>query len=188
MLSSSVATARRALLIAWVVTCGSGCERDPEPPPAPAPSAVEAFDPEMLVEGPVVVFGLRLPDGATVRGQHVTAAAVTIPHPMEKVASYLRAKLEPDTVETGPDKTVFLGARPKGSTPSDPTLKIVVSRTSVGTEVILNREPRKGPFPVHVPPNNSADQIGASEEPTTPQLPASIATLLPKPPPPPKRD
>jgi len=150
---------------------------------------IEPVDPEMLLEGPVVVFGLRLPEGAVVRGQHVTLASVSVPHAMELVSSYLRARVQPDSVDTGPDKTVFVGARRNGSSPADPTLKIVVTRTTVGTDLLIKRESPKGDFPIHAPANGSADVAGAQKEPGRPEeIPSSMATLLPKPPPPPQPD
>ncbi len=127
-----------APLVLW------GCERDRQPPPAPSAVVVEATDPDMLLEGPLTVMGLRLPAGADIAGKNVTAASVRIPQPMEKVASYLRAHLEASSVETGPQKTVFSQARPKGAT-SGPLLKVIVVRKLFGTELLINldRDPNR---------------------------------------------
>lgn len=136
----------------------SGCERDREPAPAPSAAVVEAADPDMLLEGPLVVMGLRLPVGADVSGKNLTAASVRVPHPMEKVASYLRAHLDAPSVDTGPQKTVFSQARPKGVS-TGPLLKIVVVRRLFGTELLINQD--RDPNRVATPsPGTSADRVG----------------------------
>lgn len=138
------------------------CERDPAPAPSPSAIRVEAADPEMLLEGPTVVMGLRLPAGSTVMGKKVTSASVSIPHPMEKVSNYLRAHLETTSVETGPQKTVFLGAKPKTAAATDQPLKVVVIRKMFGAELLIYQDEK--PNQTYLPrPPSSADAIGRGE-------------------------
>lgn len=176
------ATARMLVAFLAAPLALEGCERDREAPPAPSAVVVEAADPEMLLEGPLVVMGLRLPVGAEISGKNVTAASVRVPHPMEKVASYLRAHLEAPSVDTGPQKTVFSQARPKGAT-SGPLLKIVVVRRLFGTELLINqdRDPNKVAAPS---PGSSADVAGIQslrprqEDPSPSAEPAPSAGIV----------
>ena len=168
MLFSSRKAALRLALLFFASLLAPACERDQQVAPAPSAVVVEAVDPDSLSEGPLVVMGLRLPAGADIAGQNVSAASVRVPHTMEKVASCLRAHLDAAAVETGPQKTVFSQARPRSAS-AGPLLKIVAIRRLFGTELLINvvRDPARPAAPAPMKPSDDP-KPGRSGEPAPP--------------------
>ncbi len=108
--------------------------------------AFDAVDPDALVEGNVVAFGVRLPAGSEITGEDPFGLQATVPHSLEKVSSYMRVRLDAKAVETGPQRTVFIDARRLGATEKEPHLKIIVARDNFGTKLTFTKTPRGG-FP-----------------------------------------
>lgn len=161
-----------------IALAGLACERDPDPTPPPSTVKLETVPSDLLLEGSVVVFGVRMPVNSELRGQHVSAATVRVAHPMEKVSTYLRAHLEASSVETGPQKTVFLGAKRKGGSPADPSLKIVVSRGGLGTDLIVQVEPKPAVGPSNPRIVIERDGTGGADGDASP-VPPEVAAKMP---------
>lgn len=164
-----------------VTACGPS---DPGPPPPSSAVPIDAVDPEALVEGNLVVLGVRMPVGSEANGQDALGAAVKVPHSLELVSSYMRARLEAKNVETGPHKTVFVDARRPGAEPKEPDLKVIVARRSFGAEVTFIKTPRGG-TPSPYARSTSESPVA---DPSAPAPSASVTSFLPKAPPPPRPD
>jgi hypothetical protein len=125
------------LAAAAVVGCG---EKAPEPTDRSSrvPSAVA--QPGDLVEGPVVVYGLRLPLGAG-KGTVSAAQRFTIPAHIDAVDRYLRARLSTKAITRRGRDFIYEGAKPVG-TENDGTLalEIVLSPAFGGSTVSIQRE------------------------------------------------
>ncbi len=130
-------------------------EKAPPPPPAPSARApVEALDPDALLEGTVVAHGVRLPQGSRIIAQDAIGFTVEVQQPFERVASYLRDRVDAGSTVTGPGRTTFLDARSKATGQDGPELKIVLIRKGFGTQVHVDRTKPPGvPIP---PPVSSA--------------------------------
>lgn len=119
---------------------GIGCRRDPPPEPAAAVSVpLEASDPDLLTEGNLQVFGLRLPVGSKVRGETSSAASIVVPHPTPRVTEYLERHLRDVAAEASPGDGKVLVGSPLGA--GSAPLRLVVSRTGAGTAILLSVEP-----------------------------------------------
>jgi hypothetical protein len=143
----------RRLATAASLLALAACDKsEPAPPPPSSAVVIDAIDPEALVEGDLTSHGLKMPVGSKVQGENPVGAAIHVPHPLERVSSYFRARVDAKSVETGPNKTVFLEARRRGATQGEPYLKIIVVRRSFGTDVLFSRAMRPGtPSPLITP-------------------------------------
>lgn len=130
------------LLAALVLA--SGCRRDEivetSPQPAPSakviPTAGDQLRPGELAEGEERMFGLLAPrDMRVVRRFAESISAVGAPS-AERVANYVRERVDAERIEIGPARTVFANARVKGDT-SDALLRIEVIQHPSRTELIV---------------------------------------------------
>jgi hypothetical protein len=137
----------------------------------------DAVDPEALVEGNVVAFGVKLPAGAEITGEDPFGLQAMVPNSLEKVSSYMRARLDAQSVETGPQRTVFLDARRVGAQANDIHLKVIVARRGFGTQLTFIKTPRGG-FP-------SPYAISSAEAPPAPSAADSVQPPRPAQPVPP---
>jgi hypothetical protein len=129
------------LLFAGVSACGPS---DQGPPPPSSAVVFGEVDPEALVEGNVVALGVRLPAGSEITGEDPFGLQATVPYSLEKVSSYMRAHVEAKSVETGPQRTVFIDARHLGAGGKEPHLKIIVARHQFGTQLTFIKTPHGG--------------------------------------------
>ena len=120
---------------------GSGARPGPAPLASALPSAPSGPLPSdhllwgELAEGPERVLGLALPRGFLVTKRfdgEVVARGSASP---ERVANYVRRRIEAASVEVGPTRTIFQSARVKGG--SGPLLRIDVTDASEGAEIVL---------------------------------------------------
>lgn len=146
----------------------SACGPSDQGPPPPSSAVVfEEVDPEALVEGNVVALGVRLPEGSEITGEDPFGLQAMVPHPLERVSSYMRSHVDAKSVETGPQRTVFVDARRVGAGDKEPHLKIIVARRQFGTQLTFIKTPHGGlPSPNTNPPE-------------TPPLPESADTARP---------
>jgi len=161
------------VMFAGVSACGPS---DQGPPPPSSAVVFGDVDPEALIEGNVVALGVRLPAGSEITGEDPFGLQATVPHSLEKVSSYMRAHVDAKSVETGPQRTVFIDARRVGAGEKEPHLKIIVARHQFGTQLTFIKTPRGGTPSPYI--NPSAEM---------PPLPPSADTARPTHPPPPEK-
>jgi hypothetical protein len=166
----------RARFIARLTIAASlagACGRDPPPPPAtqsvPLPDSADPLD---LPEGPVVARGVRLPLGTRVTGESPALGTLAeVPYEMERVASYFRKRVDAASVQTGPQRTIFVGAKPHAD--GTKVLHISVRKVGLQSSVQIREErPVPVPGPAALPPSSS--QIdprhgGLGDEPEEPE-------------------
>ncbi len=123
-----------SLLAAALLGC-RGKERRQEllPLGLRAPS-VDSVDSEELAEGDKSAFGLPIPRDMTVEAQFPDSVQAVGRVSFEALANYVRDRVRAERIDTGPAKTVFVGAKLK----QDDGKKIRVEVTSVaGSRVEL---------------------------------------------------
>jgi len=134
-----------------------GCSNEaPAPAPPPPPSASAPLDelaPEELAEGPATAFGLPLP--AKLKVQRIAQFEVRAQGqvPFERVANYVRHRVDAASILTGPAKTLFEDVkvkRPRGTPPplvpeegpnpeGDMILRVEVSSSGTQTTIVCER-------------------------------------------------
>lgn len=159
---------RLAASAGLVLTCsslGAGCRSEPAPP-APERTLTARSDeapvdhtlPGELTEGTETAFGLRLPRGMTVSAAFATAVFAKGNLAPEHVANYVRQRVTSERVETGPSKTLFLGAKLSraGLAAADlgRVLRIDVVNQGGLTELVVRDE-----TPAPIPQGKSQDDI-----------------------------
>lgn len=92
-----------------------GCEDEPPPPPPkkaaePPPPAPDQLAPGELAEGDEDAFGMKLPRRMRVIKRHGDVVVAQGMLSLERVANYVRDRVDTNQVETGPAKTVFIDA------------------------------------------------------------------------------
>ncbi len=105
---------------ALAVEAGCKCGGDAAPTPIPsaaapsAPARPDRIDPNDLAEGTDKAFDLKIPRGmqVTIRAPNEVDAVGRLP--AEKIANYVRKRIEAETVELGAARTVFNRAKVKG--------------------------------------------------------------------------
>lgn len=102
----------RVLALAGAIAL-AGCEetevvQPPPAPPAPAPK-VDEVEPGELAAGHENAFGLQLPRGFVIRVKEALRIEAAGDVKFQDTNNYLRKRLDPERVETGPGKTVFTG-------------------------------------------------------------------------------
>lgn len=126
-----------------------GCQNDGyTDPPAPVlanrgnSAAVDQIKPGELAQGDVIAFGLALPRGMRLTSRFDKAVFADGTASAEDVANYFRDRVTAGRVETGPARTVFMGARANlgDGGLSGPTLRIEISGRPGRTEVVVRDE------------------------------------------------
>lgn len=127
-------------VLAGALAALAGCGKEPDevrPVEASAPAAApDELAPGELAEGQELAFGLKLPRRMQVSAKFPDAVFVTGAMAPEHVANYVRERVEADTVETGPAKTVFLKAKLKGGD-DKAVLRIEVAQRGSVTELVV---------------------------------------------------
>lgn len=129
---------------ASILATAIGCRREAEietapaafPSVAPASTAADQLRPGELAEGKERVYGLVLPrDFRVVRRFGDSTVARGAP-PAEQVANYVRERIEAETVEIGPMRTVFVNARLNDEDP-ERLLRIEVAQQPSASEIVV---------------------------------------------------
>ncbi len=124
-----------AALLACTVTSCRGKERRQELVPLGfrAPP-VDSIDKEELAEGDEIAFGLPIPRDMDIEAQFPDSVQAIGKVSLEALANYVRDRVQAERIDTGPAKTVFVGATLK----KDAAKKIRVEVSSVaGSRVEL---------------------------------------------------
>ncbi len=171
-------SSRRVSLIVACAVGLSACGNKGEPKPGQKKAPDQADSVRALAEGPDAIFGLKLPPGSTIVRSGVDSNSVQVPHPMDAVTNYLRARLEAKSVDVGPRSTVFRRAKLVDGTPG--ILEVTVTRAGSGTKLsILRRyDPKLDP---PVIPTGPLPTVRAPDDPLPPPPPTEV-------PPPPEPD
>lgn len=123
----------------------TGCRRDEDvetpPPVAPTasvdvPVAADQLRPGELAEGDEELFGLRAPRGMRIARHFAETMSAVGQHAAERVANYVRDRVEAERIEVGPTRTVFLNAMVRGDT-SGKRLRIEVIQHPSRTELVV---------------------------------------------------
>jgi hypothetical protein len=125
-----------------------GCRANTnEAPPPPTPSAapvprapVDQALPGELAEGTEQAFGLPIPRRMRVSARFPDAVFAVGELPAERVANYVRARVLPGSIETGPAKTVFARATVKSA--PQRTVRIEVVARAHLAELVVRDETR----------------------------------------------
>lgn len=132
-----------ALLVpALALTTGCRRDDDVETPPVPpvasavVPTAADQLRPGELAEGSEELFGLRAPRGMRVARRFEEAVSALGQHSAERVANYVRDRVDAERIEVGPTRTVFLNATVRGDT-SGKRLRIEVVQHPTRTELVV---------------------------------------------------
>ena len=132
--------------IALALLALAACRREPTQGPAPAarpaPSASasatrspDQIEPGELAEGTVVAFGLALPRRMQLERSFGDSASATGRVPLESVANYVRRRVDAETIDVGPARTVFGKATVHGK--PGRTLRIEVTAGGEVTHIVL---------------------------------------------------
>lgn len=117
-----------------------GCD-DPAPAPPPVASIhVDEVDPHALPEGTLEMFGIRFPAQSVATTTMSDYGVVRVPFQAERVANYVRQRIDFASVEVGPTSTIYTGVVPKASPALGP-FTIIVRRQTFSAEVILRMDP-----------------------------------------------
>jgi len=129
--------------LAVTVAAALGCE-DEKPPPQPyvrppreriEPRAADEARPGELAEGTEKAFGLPIPRRMALKARFPDAVYAEAAVSPERVANYVRERVEAAQVETGPGKTVWDKAVVKGG-PTTP-LRVEVTRVGSTTRLVV---------------------------------------------------
>jgi len=136
------------LVLAFLVptlVLASGCRRDElvetAPPPVGAvpsavPVAADQLRPGELAEGTEQMFGLLAPRGLRVVRRFADSVSAVGEPSAERVANYVRDRVDPERVDFGPTRTVFSNATVRGDT-SGKVLRIEVIQHPSRTELVV---------------------------------------------------
>jgi hypothetical protein len=94
-----------------------------------------------VAEGRELAFGLRLPRDARVLARFDDSVHARGPLGLEPTANYVRARVRADRIDTGPAKTVFAGAKPKGD--PERVVRVEVIALDREVEIIVRDETPK---------------------------------------------
>lgn len=128
-----------------VLALASGCRRDEivetaPPPVAAIPSAVpvaaDQLRPGELAEGTDEMFGLLAPRGLRVVRRFTESMSAVGEPSAERVANYVRDRVDAERVEFGPTRTVFSNATVRGDV-SGKRLRIEVIQHPSRTELVV---------------------------------------------------
>lgn len=135
---------RSVLTAVVIVVLATACDRpstqgnyQAAPSSSVAPLPADRLAPGELPEGPEKAFGLAIPRTFSVARRFddsVFASGVASP---EMLANYVRRRIEADTVEVGPTRTIFVRARVKGAGAKSALLRIEVGEGGLGTELVV---------------------------------------------------
>ncbi len=152
----------RGVRTAVAIACAAlalapGCKRkaadEPNGPVAAAPAAtplpVDRTAPNEVAEGTDDAFGLKLPRYMRITARFSDTMFAEGPLAPERVANYVRQRVSAKHVDTGPAKTVFTGAEPKGS--PGKALRVEVLARPGSTEIMVRDETRQPPDPNMTP-------------------------------------
>lgn len=131
------------LLALPLVACGS---KRGESVGQPAPSRTTPVDhlrPGEIAQGKELAFGLPLPRDIRVSARFPDAVFASGRVGFEALSNYVRERVDAESIDTGPTKTVFVQAAPK----ADPSrrLRIEVSLQRGMTELTIRDTSRKPP-------------------------------------------
>lgn len=93
--------------------------------PGASAKAVDRARPGELAEGTEDALGLPIPRGMEVRARFPDAVFAAGTMSLADVASYVRDRVDPERVETGPAKTVLFGARLRSGGPKVLRIEVV---------------------------------------------------------------
>jgi hypothetical protein len=119
---------RAAALLALPLLAAAGCQEEadtlmPMGLGALRPVPVDATLPGELAEGDISAFGFPIPRKMRVTARYPDEFYCVGRLKLEDVSNYVRARIDPLKIETGPSRTVFLDAPLK----DDPKLAVEVS-------------------------------------------------------------
>ncbi len=111
---------RLALTLSVSVCAGCNSQKDATSNPSASarPKTPDRLAPDELAEGQTQLFGLRLPMGMRVEARFVHSGHATGPIAPERLANFVRQRVEVRHVELAASRTVFSKARIKGGDPS----------------------------------------------------------------------
>jgi hypothetical protein len=142
--SAAIGTVALALALALAPGCKRKTEDGNAWPSAPAPAAatvaVDRTAPSELAEGTDDAFGLKLPRYMKITARFGDATFAEGPLAPERVSNYVRQRVIAKHVDTGPAKTVFTGAEPKGV--PGKTLRVEVVGRPGGAQMMVRDETR----------------------------------------------
>ncbi|MCC6528554.1 MAG: hypothetical protein IT373_38260 [Polyangiaceae bacterium] len=145
----------RSLVVGVAVAAAlgaAGCGREEKRPPPPDLAAraprrqapVDSTLPGELAEGEGQAFGFHLPRRMRITGSFPDVVIAEGPVGLEALANYVRERLEPGRVETGPSRTVFVDAKLR----AEPSRVVQVEVTSLGAAGVELVVRDKTPLPV----------------------------------------
>jgi hypothetical protein len=150
---------RAAIAIACAALAAlPGCRRkaqeDPnasasQPAVASAPTPVDRTAPNEVAEGTDDAFGLKLPRYMRITARFSDSLFAEGPLAPERVANYVRQRVSAKHVDTGPAKTVFTGAEPKGQ--PGKALRVEVLARPGSTQIMVRDETQAPPDPNMTP-------------------------------------
>jgi hypothetical protein len=115
-------TPRIGLAVALSASVWLGCNFKGDTAPSPSASALpktpDRLAPDELEEGQTHLFGLKLPASMRVEARFLDSGHATGPIAPEKLANFVRKRVEVRHVELAASRTVFAKARIKGGDPS----------------------------------------------------------------------
>jgi hypothetical protein len=106
----------------------------PPPPPVPQPP-VDHTLPGELAEGNEKAFGLPLPRVVNVKGRFTDLVIGVAEVSSDRVANYVRQRVSPGKVETGPTKTVFDRAIVRGHPELELSIEVLAHGGSTEIQV-----------------------------------------------------
>jgi len=134
-----------ALAIALSMGATAGCAEEEEPktllPMVLRPTPVDDTLPGEMAEGREMAFGLPMPRDMKIIARMARVWTGETSLGLEPVANYVRARVDTETIETGPSRTVFMDAVPRHDTSK--TIKVMVARKAGKTLLIVRDETRR---------------------------------------------
>lgn len=150
--ATASAPARLAAMLALVGLCAAsgasaGCDGEPQAPPSASrstPKTPDRLAPDELAEGKSALFGLKLPVGMQVEARFLQSAHASGIVSAEKLANFVRQRVEVARVELAGSGMVFPQASIRGG---DPTRRYRIEISSKGRTTKLSLDWLNPPKP-----------------------------------------